>query len=125
MIKSFLILCAFSISTRTPLNFISTKHGNNCVSVSKISQRSSAVNCFFISFHKCKVATASCSAYSPTYIAGKRHISFFGLSPHSLAASYKAFSFLPMPTYSLAKALRLYRSLFSFTKDAAIIVSTT
>ena len=54
--------CAFSTSTRTPLNLMSTRHGNRSVSNSIIDCRSCAMISFFISCHKPYVASASLSA---------------------------------------------------------------
>ena len=88
---------AFCTSTRTPLNFISTRHGKRLVSKLNISHRS----CFDISCcsacHSFSVISASFSAYSPTKGAGNFHISAFGLTPKSFAASCNNFSFLRMP----------------------------
>ena len=61
-IKVFFNFCAPSTSTLTPLNLMSTRHGNRSVSRSKIDCVSCAVISFFISCHKPNVASASRSA---------------------------------------------------------------
>ena len=61
-LNSVFIACALSISTRTPLNLISTRHGNNSVSKSNMSSKSCDIISFFISCHKPRVASASRSA---------------------------------------------------------------
>ena len=123
LVNCFLSPAAFSTSTRTPLNFISTRHGNRLVSKLNMSHRSCWVISCCNACHNFSVTSASRSAYSPTNGAGKRHISALGLTPQALAASVKTFSFLPMPINSLEIESRVKLQRFSLTKLAAIIVS--
>jgi len=107
LIKFFLIFSAFSTSTLTPLNLISTRQGNNFVSMSNTSQRNWSSNWTFILCQSFKVDSASRSAYWPTNIDGSFHISFLGSIPYSFAAACNTASSLPMPTYSFASVSNL------------------
>ena len=83
-----------SRSNRMPRRVISSSTGKTAVSMSNIDSTSSWRILILKCCQSLSVNAASCSAYSPTYIAGSFQSSFLGWTPKSEAACLRPCSLL-------------------------------